>query len=80
MILVGFEPIIKASERPQTHALDREAAVTGTSDVRVLKSKGLTCNIKEITKIHNKFWFENLKRDGQLDNPDIDGDNIKIDF
>jgi len=27
---VGFEPIISAGERPQTHALDRPATVTGS--------------------------------------------------
>ena len=26
---VGFEPTISAGERPQTHALDREASGTG---------------------------------------------------
>jgi hypothetical protein len=34
MPLVGFEPTILVSERPQTHALDR--TVTGIGDVKII--------------------------------------------
>jgi hypothetical protein len=30
MLLVGFEPVIPASQRPQTHALDRAATLQHT--------------------------------------------------
>jgi hypothetical protein len=34
----GFEPIIPASERPQTHTLDRAATGIDCSIIRVLKT------------------------------------------
>ena len=36
---VGFEPTISTGERPQTHALDRAATVTGTA-LSSVKGKG----------------------------------------
>jgi hypothetical protein len=35
MTPAGFEPAIPASERPQTHALDRAAAVIGILRLQV---------------------------------------------
>jgi hypothetical protein len=34
----GFEPAIPASERPQTHAIDRAATRTGSRDYGIMKS------------------------------------------
>ena len=33
---VGFEPTISADERPQTYALDRVAAGTGTYSILII--------------------------------------------
>jgi len=41
MPLAGFEPTIPASERPQTHALDR--AATGIDKVLLISSIYVTC-------------------------------------
>jgi hypothetical protein len=47
---VGFEPTIPASERPQTHALDRAATGIGTLDLscEVLHTLGITLVISNI--------------------------------
>jgi hypothetical protein len=42
---VGFEPMISAGERPQTHALDR--AATGTGDLSLLYKKITTHFLRE---------------------------------
>ena len=36
MILAGFEPAIPASERPQTHALDRQPSGSAFTDITVI--------------------------------------------
>ena len=39
--MVGFEPAIPASERPQIHALDRAATGTGRFDITIGENVGL---------------------------------------
>jgi hypothetical protein len=66
----GFEPVIPASERPQTHALDRAATGIGTADEdanmnnsrgrkRIYPSTGLwaTC----FSRGRKRIWFWSLR-------------------
>ena len=48
----GFEPAIPASERPQTHALDR--AATGISSL----------NNTSTNTNNTKYWIKNTTRNG----------------
>ena len=47
MLPAGFEPIIPASERPQTHALDRAATGIGLKYTRLIKSMSNNTRVKK---------------------------------
>ena len=53
---VGFEPVIPASERPQTHALDR--AATGIVDVLkvIIATETLLPSQQDLCRLYKKKW------------------------
>ena len=57
---VGFELTISASERPQTHALDRAATWTGTRSLKVSYINFIHCNqsIRDVSTCRQTHWPE----------------------
>ena len=65
MLPVGFEPTIPASERPQTHTLDRAAFGTGRNDIIIIY-RGADKSLARPTSRCILFGGENISFDASL--------------